>query len=116
MSAAKSIPSVLTPAARRERSFRLLAEGIHEAVRAILEEEAAAGEWIDQHHSPLGKRVHLELCRTGKLPSKKLGKRVLVKREDMNAHIERNGLSRGRNVEPDDVVDIVERITSRGKR
>lgn len=116
MNAAKTIPSVLTPAARKERSIRILAEGIAELVKATIDEGLAGGEWVDQHHSPLGKRRHLELCRTRKLPSQKLGKRVLVRRDDMNAFIEREGMTRGKRLDEEDVVDIVERIESRGRR
>lgn len=115
MSAAKSIPSTLTPAARKERSIRILAEGIAEFVKATIDEGLASGEWVDQHHSPLGRRRHLDLCAAGKLPSKKLGKLVLVKRDDMNAFIERAGVARGRRAEEEDVVDIVDRITQRAE-
>lgn len=113
--AAKQIPSVLTPAARRERALRIVGEGIAEFIKSAIDEGLGGGEWFDQHNSPLGKHRHLALCRARKLPSKKLGQTVLVKRDDMNAFIEREGLTRGRRLEEDDVVDIVDRLTGKGR-
>lgn len=116
MSAAKSIPSTLTPAARTDRAMRLLRESIVELVKATLDEGNAVAEWVDQNHSPLGKRRHLELARTKRIASKKHGKLVLIRRDDMNAYIEQKGLARGHRIEEDDVVDIIDRVTARGKR
>lgn len=113
---AKPIPSMLTPAARRERAQRLVIEGVLELVRATIDEGNTIGEWIDQDHSPLGREKHKRLCQKGVLPSRKHGKKILVKRDDLNAYIERAGLSRGRRIEEEDVVDIVERITTGGRR
>lgn len=107
---------LLTPQARLERAKRQIAEGISEMIEATIARGVAANEWVDQHHSPLGKRRHLELARKGKLPSKKHGQLVLVKREDMNAYLEREGLTRARPTDDDDVLDVVERIASGGRR
>lgn len=113
---ARSIPSVLTPAARIERATRLIMEGVTEAVKATLDQGNAVAEWVDQRHSPLGKRRHLELARSGRIPSKKHGQLVLIRREDLNAYIERAGLSRGKSSEEEEVVDLVERIEKRSRR
>ncbi|MGO9836443.1 MAG: helix-turn-helix domain-containing protein [Polyangiaceae bacterium] len=48
----------------------------------------AGADWLDQYDSPLGKRKHLELCRKGVLPCRKNGKQRLVRRRDIDAHIE----------------------------
>ena len=106
----------LTPEARLERAKRTIAEGISEMIEATIARGVAANEWVDQMHSPLGKRRHLELARTGKLPSKKIGRLVLVRREDMNAFLDREGLTRARPSDDDDVLAVVERIASGGRR
>jgi excisionase family DNA binding protein len=106
----------LTPEARLERAKRTIAEGISEMIEATIARGVAANEWVDQNHSPLGKRKHLELARAGKLPSKKVGRDVLVKRDDLNAYIQREGISRGRSVDDEDVLEIVERIAAGGRR
>jgi len=107
---------VLTPEARLERAKRSIAEAVSEMIEATIARGVAANEWVDQNHSPLGKRRHLALARAGKLPSKKIGQLVLVKREDMNAYLDREGLSRGPRPEDEDVLDVVERITAGGRR
>lgn len=108
---------VLTPEARLERAKRGIAECVAEMIEATIARGVAANEWVDQAHSPLGKRRHLELARAGKLPSKKIGRLVLVKRDDLNAYLEREGLARGTRVEDEDVLDVLERVTaSAGRR
>lgn len=60
------------------------------AAEAAREEVAKANEqreWIDQDSSPLSREVHLRLCRSGELASHKIGKRVLVHRDEMNRFI-----------------------------
>lgn len=44
-------------------------------------------EWVDQKHSPLGRKRHLELARTGKLPSSKDGRRVLIRQSAIDAYL-----------------------------
>ena len=39
-----------------------------------------AEEWIDQHRSPLGRRVHCAAARDGRLTARKVGRRWLVRR------------------------------------
>ncbi|HEX9297808.1 MAG TPA: helix-turn-helix domain-containing protein [Polyangiaceae bacterium] len=55
----------------------------------------SASEWVDQYHSPLGKRGHLEAVRSGELPGVKKGKRVFVRRTDLNEYLERAAVRRG---------------------
>lgn len=114
---AKAVESVLTPTARKERATRIVAEGIIELVNATIDEGLAGGEWVDQDHSPLGREKHKRLCQQGELPHKKVGKKILVRRDDMNAYIERTGLSRGRRrLAEEDVTDILERVTAGVRR
>lgn len=107
----------LTPEARLERAKRTIAEGVAEMIEATIARGVAANEWVDQNASPLGKAKHLKLARTGKVQSKKIGRAVLIKREDLNAYIEREGLSRApASTAEAEVLDIVERITAGGRR
>jgi excisionase family DNA binding protein len=106
----------LTPEARLERAKRTIAEGISEMIEATIARGVAANEWVDQKSSPLGKNRHLALARTGKIPSKKVGQLVLIRRDDLNAYLEREGISRSRPTDEDDVLDVVERITAGGRR
>ncbi len=99
-----------------ERAKRTIAEGVAELVEAKIAQGVAAGEWVDQNHSPIGKRRHLELARTGKVPSRKVGKQVLIRRTVLNDYLDREGISRARPVEDEDVLDVVERIAAGGKR
>ena len=48
----------------------------------------AAPVYYDQSDSPLGKRLHLELVRRGVLTGHKSGRRVLIRCDDVHAHIE----------------------------
>lgn len=105
----------LTPAAMRERGLRMIAEGHALLTEASLAERGAANDWIDQRTSPLGRRRHLELARSGVLPSRKHGSKVLVRRDDLNAYIEREGIRRGvHEDDDDDVNDVVDTILKTG--
>lgn len=108
--------SELTPEAQIERAKRQLVDSVDALVDAKIAALGANSEWIDQNHSPIGRRLHLELARAGKLPSKKMKKLVLVLRADLNAFIEREGLSRGKREEDEDVSDVVDAITKGGRR
>ena len=41
--------------------------------------------WLDQRSSPLGRRAHCTLARSGVLPARKVGRRWLVRRTDLDA-------------------------------
>jgi hypothetical protein len=62
--------------------------------------EATSGQdaepWLDQTCSPLGRRLHCALARSGALPARKMGRRWLVRRTDIDAYI----LKHGRAAEP----------------
>lgn len=53
-----------------------------------LEGAATASEWLDQKQSPLGRRRHLELVRAGVLRGRKEGRKVLVRRADIERYLE----------------------------
>lgn len=104
---------IATPEARLERAKRMITAGVAEAIDAL----KGSSDWIDQHHSPLGRRRHNALAREGKLASRKLGRLILIRRTDIDAYIEREGIARGRRVSEDDGVDeMLERITRGSER
>ena len=61
---------------------------IDELVDAI--EAVSVPDWVDQKTSPLGRRRHLTLARTGVLKSTKDAGRVLIRRVDIERYLERN--------------------------
>lgn len=71
--------------------LRELATGLGialEGIRKILD-APREDDWIDQASSPLGRRRHLRLAKSGKFPSaRKEGSRWLVKRSEIEAHID----------------------------
>ena len=61
---------------------------VRELVAAAVEARLAdMRDWIDQAASPLGRKAHLALAKTGKVKASKVGKQVLIWRADLNAHI-----------------------------
>ena len=59
------------------------------AREVILAELGERGDdWIDQAHSPLGRRTHCHLVRSGALPGVSVHRRVLVRRRDLDAYVE----------------------------
>jgi excisionase family DNA binding protein len=86
--------------------------------RELAAHRSEAADWYDQHTSPLGKSQHLRLVRAGKLPGFKVGKRVLVKRIDVDDYIARHPVARVvANVEqpsaPDNDIDEIDRLLAR---
>lgn len=68
-----------------------LGEVIEERIRAIVREELesrVSDEWIDQTSAPIPRKSYLRLVREGKLPGRKVGKQVLVRRKDLEAFID----------------------------
>jgi len=92
--AAVAVELPMTPDARLERAKRLLAENISELVAATLAKNVYVEEWVDQSNSPLGRRRHLDLVRAGKLKGSREGRRVLVRKVDIDAFIARNQIIR----------------------
>lgn len=92
---------------------------IREKLHALVDEIAdaieshGAADWVDQTTSPLGRRRHLELARTGVLKSSKQGRRVLIKRRDIDAFLE--GSRRPAPVGEDDEAEV-DRIVRRVSR
>lgn len=91
-------PIAMAPRAQRPRvvadpsmasAFVAFARAIAPFVAAELNEGAMApaDDWIDQHGSPLGRRLHCAAAREGRLAARKVGRRWLVRRTDLEAFI-----------------------------
>lgn len=111
MSAARRTEE-MTPEELEERGQRLEREGRRLLIRAEVLRVLGPKDYYDQHTSPLGKRKHLELARSGKVASRKVRRSVLIRRDDLNAYIEKHGLARGRREQDEDVDDIIDRVMS----
>jgi hypothetical protein len=85
-------PDELTPRARRELAASALLVALDEYIRVVVAGRAAAEEWVDQLGSPLGKRAHLEAVRRGDLHGVKHGRRILVRRAELNSFLENHSV------------------------
>lgn len=47
-------------------------------------------DFVDQRESPLGSRLHCRLVRAGQLPGYRAGRRLLVKRRDIEQYLARH--------------------------
>ena len=74
--------------ARKGDVLRVIAEALVPYLRELLQPPTASPQYYSQLDSPLGRRRHLELARRGTLPRKKVGRMVLVRREDLDAFID----------------------------
>jgi hypothetical protein len=79
-----------------------LAAFVREIAKEVVRTELGdrADDWIDQAHSPLGRRMHCRLVRTGALPGVSVHRRVLVRRRDLDAYIEARRPPPGDDLEP----------------
>lgn len=92
MTLADGIP--LSFEARIDRARRMLFDAITEMISAHVERQTTGAEWVDQSVSPLGRERHMRLVRTGTLPGKKDGKRILVRRADIEKYLEKKTVIR----------------------
>jgi hypothetical protein len=70
-----------------------LLAALDEYLRVTLAGAAAQDEWVDQHGSPLGRRAHLKAVRSGELHGVKHGRRVLVRRAELNSFLENHSVN-----------------------
>lgn len=73
-----------------------LVELLLPALRARLASEdaakGAAGDWLDQRTSPLGRRAHCRACASGAITdARRVGRRWLARRSDLDAYIAAHG-------------------------
>ncbi len=86
--------------------LRLAARALLQALDTyLLETLAAHGEmdgsgWGDQDESPLRKRAHLKAVRDGELPGVKKGKRVFVRKRDLDEYLTQHAVPRRRAGDP----------------
>jgi excisionase family DNA binding protein len=99
--------TALPPKLRRELAARALLGALDEYVREVVRDAVSSDGWIDQHASPLGKRAHLEAVRRGDLRGTKHGRRVLVRRSELDAFLESHPARRrnSANEASDGVID-----------
>lgn len=109
----------LPPDELERRGLRLIAEGNRLVARALLRQERAADEWVDQFASPLGRRQHNEAARKGKLSgARKVKGHWLVRRDVLNTYIQKQGLAPSRSAarEDEDVDDVIQRVMTEARR
>lgn len=53
---------------------------------AEVDTSSAGSEWIEQAASPLGRRAHLRLAKSGKVTVARVGRKVLIRRSDLEAY------------------------------
>jgi excisionase family DNA binding protein len=80
----------LTPKVRRELAGAALLAAIDRYLQIVIAERTTADEWVDQETTPLGRRAHLKAVRRGDLKAVKIGRRVLVRRSDLDAFFQRH--------------------------
>jgi hypothetical protein len=88
VAAASEEGQTLSPRVERELAASALLAAIDRYIRVAIRAPSQAEEWVDQHTSPLGKRAHLEAVRSGKLRGVKHGRRILVRRAELNSFLE----------------------------
>ena len=91
-----------TPAMKRSTAERALLKALGTSIRLILETNAVKkdDEWVDQNSSPLGKFGHLQAVKQGRLPWKH-GRRVLVRRADLNSFLAHHSVRPRADGKPD---------------
>lgn len=109
-------PYELTPEARIARAKRVIADAVDDLVEAKIAKGLTASEWVDQKSSPLGKTRHLRLVREKKLKGVREGTRVLVRRADINAYLERRAEAAPVVEDDEDVDAMMKAISGGGKR
>lgn len=70
---------------------RAIADAIEEYVTALVEAHTTKAEYYSQDNSPLGRKRHCRLARSGALKARRVGREWLVKRGDVEAYLESHG-------------------------
>jgi hypothetical protein len=98
-------------------ALELIARAIAPAIaRAVVDElRASDDEWLDQKSSPLGARRHCAAIRSGELPGRRIGRRYLAKRDDVEAYVKQQA-KKPRKAKADDDADLDELAREIGLR
>lgn len=80
-----------------------LLEQLAEEFRKL--ELAQTEDLVDQAHSPLGRRRHCQLVKSGAIPGRKVGRRWLATRADIEAFILQDGQQDTDRTDPEDQAD-----------
>jgi hypothetical protein len=75
----------------REAAAKRLIEALGVYVETFLAPAARHDDWISQTESPLGRQRHLDAVRQGLLPASRIGRKVLVRRRDLDAFLANQG-------------------------
>jgi excisionase family DNA binding protein len=70
---------------QRETAGRRLLDALTSYVETFVDDVKREDDWVSQSNSPLGRRRHLELVRKGQLPAARSGRKVLVRKRDIDA-------------------------------
>ena len=100
--------NAITPQMERAMAARSLLAAVDGYVRVLIASHAKPDdEWVDQNTSPLGKFAHLRAVKQGRLPGVKHGKRVLVRRADLNSYLAKHSVKHRADFETtsDDAID-----------
>jgi excisionase family DNA binding protein len=79
------------PALERRAATERLAAALRDFIVLNQMVTASGEDWIDQAASPLGRKRHLELARDGLIPSSRVGRKVLMRRRDIDEFLHRHG-------------------------
>ena len=99
-------------AARNGEVLRIVAQALAPYLCELF--QLRTPEFYDQTNSPLGRRKHLDLVRSGTLPGQKVGRRVRVAREAIDRYMAEHGRLQHRSTRVDDLAEWG--VTMRGER
>lgn len=91
-----------------------LLEELAEEFRKL--ELAQTEDLVDQARSPLGRRRHCQLVRSGAIPGRKVGRRWLARRADVEAFITKEGEGPVPAPDPDEEADNAILSHMRGRK
>ena len=82
----RRLPPTSTSGGLSASAKRQVMQRLEEIVDLLLR-ACGPDEWVDQNSSPLGRREHLEAARRGDVAGYKIGRRILVRRSEIDEFI-----------------------------
>jgi hypothetical protein len=100
------------PGSLHERLAALYAE-LADVHRRLASDEGAL--YYDQRSSPLGPRLHCGLVRSGAIPGFRAGRRILIRRVDLDAYLERHRIEPTKVLQesPDEIDQLLATVGGR---